>query len=318
MKDLKDNRDLKILQTWDIPERQLSEDQELKCMEQEVLWLRLRFVVLRALSIAVSLVPKPQTNMQTMNNGEAVPVFPLEEVISELKEILQEVDLHPGSRAKLPFLGPPCSRLPGFLDGQHGVVLIAMLRVCHECHHLYYAAQDASSRDRWNSIQENLEMVTGILKGCTAECLGKLTTGSGEKTMFNGYVLEPLVLLVESCCCVILLAAVCCRFLQVLAGSRKAKKKNPGPPNEDIVPFREFLSSLKCSITALQSALKDVNIAQLSDELLELNIVELDNETKSSIVSEIWEKLQTSYKQSVKEISELLHHKVAFAKSLKI
>lgn len=48
--------------------------------------------------------------------------------------------------------------------------------------------------------------------------------------------------------------------------------------NEDIVPFREFLSSLKCSITALQSALKDVNIAQLSDELLELNIVELDNE----------------------------------------
>lgn len=41
-------------------------------------------------------------------------------------------------------------------------------------------------------------------------------------------------------------------------------------------------------------------------------------QTKSSIVSEIWEKLQTSYKQSVKEISELLHHKIAFAKSLQI
>ena len=33
--------------------------------------------------------------------------------------------------------------------------------------------------------------------GCNAECLGKLTTGSGEKTMFNGQVLEPLVLLME-------------------------------------------------------------------------------------------------------------------------
>jgi len=33
--------------------------------------------------------------------------------------------------------------------------------------------------------------------GCNAECLGKLTTGSEEKTMFNGQVLEPLVLLVE-------------------------------------------------------------------------------------------------------------------------
>ena len=33
--------------------------------------------------------------------------------------------------------------------------------------------------------------------GCTSDCLDKLTTGSGEKAVFNGYVLEPLVLLVE-------------------------------------------------------------------------------------------------------------------------
>lgn len=51
--------------------------------------------------MAVSLVPKPLTNMQTMNNGEAVPEFPLETVVNELKEILQEVDLHPGTRAKV-------------------------------------------------------------------------------------------------------------------------------------------------------------------------------------------------------------------------
>ena len=41
--------------------------------------------------------------------------------------------------------------------------------------------------------------VTGVqcFPGCNAECLGKLTTGSREKAMFNGQVLEPLVLLVE-------------------------------------------------------------------------------------------------------------------------
>ena len=32
---------------------------------------------------------------------------------------------------------------------------------------------------------------------CTAKCIGNLTAGKEEKTMFNGYVLEPLVLLVE-------------------------------------------------------------------------------------------------------------------------
>lgn len=39
--------------------------------------------------------------MQNMNNGEASPAYPLAEVIDELKETLQEVDLHPGTRAKV-------------------------------------------------------------------------------------------------------------------------------------------------------------------------------------------------------------------------
>ena len=51
--------------------------------------------------MAVSVVPRPLTNMQTMNNGEAVPEFPLETVVNELKEILQEVDLHPGTRVEV-------------------------------------------------------------------------------------------------------------------------------------------------------------------------------------------------------------------------
>lgn len=50
-----------------------------------------------------------------------------------------------------------------------------------------------------------------------------------------------------------------------------------------MAPFKEFLSTLKSSITALHSALVEVNVSQLSDELLELNLVELDNEVKQSL-----------------------------------
>ena len=71
------------------------------CSILQVLWLRLRFLILRALAVAVSLIPKPQQNMQNMNNGEASPAYPLAEVIDELKETLQEVDLHPVTRAKV-------------------------------------------------------------------------------------------------------------------------------------------------------------------------------------------------------------------------
>ena len=67
----------------------------------QVLWLRLRLLVLRGLALAVSLVPKPPQNMQAMNNGTAEPVFPLEQVITELTEVLREIDKHPGTREKV-------------------------------------------------------------------------------------------------------------------------------------------------------------------------------------------------------------------------
>ncbi|KAK2548545.1 N-alpha-acetyltransferase 25 [Acropora cervicornis] len=225
-----------------------------------------------------------------------------------------------GPSRELPPLGPPCSRLQGFIDGEHGNTLLAMLRVCQQSHHLFNATKDASSKDCRSRIQEDLELVSRILKECTAKCIGNLTAGSEEKTMFNGYVLEPLVLLVESFCCVTLITGVCCRFLQKLTGGKKARKKKPVPAqaNEEVMPFKEFLCTLQSSMADLHTALVEVNIVQLSDDLLELNLVELDKETKSSIVSEIWEKLQTSYKKSVKEISELLHLKMKFAKSLEI
>lgn len=67
----------------------------------QVLWLRLRFLVLRALALALSVVPSPPHNIQALNNGAAEPVFPLEEVITELTNVLQEVDKHPGTREKV-------------------------------------------------------------------------------------------------------------------------------------------------------------------------------------------------------------------------
>ena len=48
------------------------------------------------------------------------------------------------------------------------------------------------------------------------------------------------------------------------------------------MPFKEFLCTLQSSMADLHTALVEVNIAQLSDDLLELNLVELDKEVKTS------------------------------------
>ena len=90
-----------------------------------------------------------------------------------------------------------------------------------------------------------------------------------------------LVLFLQSCCCVILLAAVCCRFLQVLAGSRKAKKKNPGPPVSTIgaINTSSFPTSLLycfyCRYLFSCFQVKSlIIIMQLSDKLLLLVFTE--------------------------------------------
>lgn len=67
-------------------------------IDLQVLWLRLRFHILRALALALSLVPSPPQNIQAMNNGTAEPAFPLHEVITDLTDVLEEVDKHPGTR----------------------------------------------------------------------------------------------------------------------------------------------------------------------------------------------------------------------------
>ena len=50
------------------------------------------------------------------------------------------------------------------------------------------------------------------------------------------------------------------------------------------MPFKEFLCTLQSSISNLHAALVEVNIAQLSDDLLELNLVELDKEVEFHVL----------------------------------
>ena len=58
--------------------------------------------MLRALALAFSLLPSPPQDEQAINNGasnEHLP--PLEEVITELTEVLDMADKHPGTRERV-------------------------------------------------------------------------------------------------------------------------------------------------------------------------------------------------------------------------
>ena len=57
--------------------------------------------MLRALALTLALVPSPQQNTDALNNGAAEYLSPLEEVITELTEVLETADKHPGTREKV-------------------------------------------------------------------------------------------------------------------------------------------------------------------------------------------------------------------------
>ena len=55
--------------------------------------------MLRALALAFSLLPDPRQDEQAINNGASNEhLSPLEEVITELADVLDMADKHPGTR----------------------------------------------------------------------------------------------------------------------------------------------------------------------------------------------------------------------------
>ena len=50
-------------------------------------------------------------------------------------------------------MGPPCSRLSGFLDGHHGTMLLTMLKVCNQSQQLHYAAKGMTNPLNNNEIK---------------------------------------------------------------------------------------------------------------------------------------------------------------------
>ncbi|XP_048582689.1 N-alpha-acetyltransferase 25, NatB auxiliary subunit isoform X2 [Nematostella vectensis] len=324
LSELKDNRDLAIYPSWDPPERRFTKEQAKYSFENEVFWIRYRCIALRGLGLAVSLIPKASAQNyahpdsgNAMVNGEASPRHLLQETIQAMETLLGEINENPARRSKTPFLGPPPDRLTSMLDGNHGNVLLAMLRVCHWSHGVH---EDCSEIQECSAkqISDGVNFTADMLKANTATCISQLTVNDGDNTRFNGAMLEPIVHLVEGISHLGVLSSVSCSLLHKVTTTKKAKKKKTIPAH--VVELREslrgFLETLKTCSSDLHSSLMDVQAKQLAQEMLELNLSHVDKEVMSSTAPEIWCKIQSSFQQSLKEITDLLHSKVVFIKSL--
>ena len=80
-------------------------------------------------------------------------------------------------------------------------------------------------------------------------------------------------------------------------------------PQELYTSFHSDLTLLKQNLTTVKEADVDTNLnAQALEDLFE--------KTNSNTVAKIWEKVQTSYQQSIMELEQVLMFKINFFRTL--
>eukprot|EP00794_Sanderia_malayensis_P013851 gene13851-15299_t len=78
-----------------------------------------------------------------------------------------------------------------------------------------------------------------------------------------------------------------------------------------------FAQELANSIEELRSHLLELDTSVVSKALETTALTELFEKTKSELVTKIWQNMQSSYKQSIQEVSQVLDFKIKFLKSMK-
>uniref|UniRef100_A0A8C7LT04 N-alpha-acetyltransferase 25, NatB auxiliary subunit n=1 Tax=Oncorhynchus mykiss TaxID=8022 RepID=A0A8C7LT04_ONCMY len=191
---MRDNRDLTVLVSWDPKDRELTEEHRRLSLEEESVWLKVRSLTLRLLASLALLghAPSPRNSDKTNENGISAKSSTLQTLLSQLDQTLETAAQITEKQTQYPFLGPPSSRLASALSSGS----------CHCQASALWRERDMLSRCKG----EVLEMKDG-----------RLTTRPS--------LLETLVFFVETVCVVLWVASYSASVLRPLKSSLQKKKK---------------------------------------------------------------------------------------------
>ncbi|CAB3999100.1 Hypothetical predicted protein, partial [Paramuricea clavata] len=107
-------------------------------------------------------------------------------------------------------------------------------------------------------------------------------------------------------------------ILKATQSSQSKKKKKVLPPAQKELSdaYQLFAESLCSVVSGIHDDLSNKQVLNLAEDLTTLDINELYKLTDSSLLTEIWEKMQTSYKTSVQEITDVYKLKLDYLKTL--
>jgi len=141
-----------------------------------------------------------------------------------------------------------------------------------------------------------------------------------NENVFNGKSLPQIVFFMEICSVVAVLTGSIKESLQQHESGVKTRKRNKANQNkkEDkigdaVITFAKEMSTL---LKQFGERLLDIKKNNIDKTLNDKAMVDLFEKTSSTVVTKIWDKVQSSYEQSILELNQIIEFKTKFFQSL--
>uniref|UniRef100_A0A8C7MFW7 N-alpha-acetyltransferase 25, NatB auxiliary subunit n=1 Tax=Oncorhynchus kisutch TaxID=8019 RepID=A0A8C7MFW7_ONCKI len=322
---MRDNRDLTVLVSWDPKDRELTEEHRRLSLEEESVWLKVRSLTLRLLASLALLghAPSPRNSDKTNENGISAKSSTLQTLLSQLDQTLETAAQITEKQTQYPFLGPPSSRLASALSSGSCHCQASALQLSLTLRELETTGLDDSTELQTqicNAFKSSVAQLQEMLSRCKGEVLemkdGRLTTRPS--------LLETLVFFVETVCVVLWVASYSASVLRPLKSSlqKKKKKKKDSSSAMPVVlcGFQEWTGSLQGVVTQALDHVKGQEASLTALKLAALTLEEGYSQTQEEcgFTRAAMDKVQSSYLGSLQELGDLLRKRADSLKSLKI
>ncbi|XP_030624427.1 N-alpha-acetyltransferase 25, NatB auxiliary subunit isoform X2 [Chanos chanos] len=321
---LRDNRDLTVLVSWNPKDRQLSEEQRQQSLEEEALWLKVRSLTLRLVSCLSTLIhpPSQRNSEKTTENGVAAKPSLLQTLLSQLEATLNQAAQYTEKHSEYPFLGPPSTRMTQALASGSCQCQLSALQLSAHIQELEATGLDESA-ELQTQISNCFKSLVAQLQGIVDKCKGDLMEMTDSQCRTHPSQLENLVFFVETISIVLWVSSHCSSILRPLKSSLQKKKKKKKETSAAVpVVFSGFVEFVEGLQGLISQVVENIRSQESSLTALKLGALCLQGHAQSeedlTFTKTAVDKVQASYLRSLQEVSELLKKRADTVKSLKI
>ncbi|XP_073419656.1 N-alpha-acetyltransferase 25, NatB auxiliary subunit isoform X2 [Dendrobates tinctorius] len=322
-KELRDNRDLTVLFNWDSKDRDVSEEHRKLSLEEERIWLLIRSLTLRLVSGLTTLnhTNEAKNSEKATENGVSSKIDTVRALLREYEEAMESAKQFNEKMIKYPFLGPPSSRLAGFLGSGCCQCQKGAFQLVNDIYELDTCGIDDSCEVQ-EKIGNRLKSALGHLQDVFHQCKGDLLSMQAGHCKVSPHIIENLVFFVEAISVVLWVSGYFAGVLRPFKSNlqkKKKKKKDSCATPPVFISFQDYVTGLQTLLTNVTDYIREVetSLIALKVEDLSLNNVNFTEEEKK-FTKLSSDKVQNSYVHSLQEVGDLLRKRLETIKKLKL